>query len=70
MVRCRTDTDEWPPIPPLNTVRGAFRNGPTEIRLAVTVTPDVLRGSGVPTRPAVADALGVSPGYRLSLIHI
>ena len=64
MVRRRTDTDEWPPIPPLNTARGAFRNGPTEIRLAVTVTPDVLRGSGVPMRPAVADALGVSPGHR------
>ena len=28
MVRRRTDTDEWPPIPPLNTARGAFRNGP------------------------------------------
>jgi hypothetical protein len=64
MVRRRTDTDEWPSVPPLNTARGAFRNGPNEIRLAVTVTHDVLRGSGVPTRPAVATALGVSPGQR------
>jgi hypothetical protein len=63
-VRRRTDTDEWPPVPPLNTARGAFRNGPNEIRLAVTITHDLLRGSGLPMRLAVATALGVGPGQR------
>ncbi|MCH9732327.1 MAG: hypothetical protein K0U84_22110 [Actinomycetia bacterium] len=29
MVRRRTDDDEWPEVAPLNTVRGAFRNGTT-----------------------------------------
>jgi hypothetical protein len=64
MIRRRTDADEWPPVPPLNTVRGAFHNGPNEIRLAITVTHDLLRGSGQQIRAAVAAALGVSPGQR------
>ena len=64
MVRRRTDTDEWPPVPALNTARGAFRNGDNEIRLAIPVTIDMLRGSGLQLRPAVAAALGVSPGQQ------
>ena len=64
MVRRRISTDEWPPVPPLNTVRGAFRNGHNEIRLALPVTADVLRGSGQAIHPAVATAVGVTPGQR------
>lgn len=64
VVRRRTANDPWPPIPPLRTARGAFRNGANEIRLAITVTIDVLRGSGQSIRPTVAAALGVSPGQR------
>jgi hypothetical protein len=64
IVRRRTSTDEWPPVPPLNTVRGAFRNGHNEIRLALPVTADLLRGSGQPIHPAVAAAVGVTPGQR------
>jgi hypothetical protein len=64
MVRRRADTDKWPPVPALNTAPGAFRNGNNEIRLAIPVTIDMLRGSGLQLRPATAAALGVSPGQR------
>jgi hypothetical protein len=64
MVRRRTAADKWPSVPPLNTVRGAFRNGHNEIRLAVPVTTEVLRGSGQAIHPAVAAAFGVAPGAR------
>ncbi len=56
--------NEWPPTPPLYAARGAFRNGHKEIRLAMAVNADVLRGSGQPIHPAVAAALGVTPGQR------
>jgi hypothetical protein len=64
VVRRRADTDGWPPVPALNAARGAFRNGDNEVRLAVPVTTDVLRGSGLQLRPAVAAALGLSPGQQ------
>jgi hypothetical protein len=48
----------------MNSVRGAFRVGRKEIQLAIPVTADMLRGSGLPIRPAVAAALGVNPGQR------
>ena len=64
VVRRRTPDDEWPTVAPLNTVRGAFRNGDNEIRLIVRVTADVLRGSGQVIPPAVATAVGVEPGQR------
>ena len=64
MVRRRTAADEWPSVPPLNTVRGAFRNGDNEIRLALPVTAEVLRGSGQAIHAAVAAAVGVTPGER------
>lgn len=63
-VRRRTDADEWPQLPPLNRTRAAFRNGDNEIRLALPVTGDLLRGSGVSIHPAAAGALGVAPGQR------
>jgi hypothetical protein len=63
-VRRRAESDELPPVAPLYAARGAFRNGDNEIRLAMPVNADVLRGSGQPIHPAVATALGVSPGRR------
>jgi hypothetical protein len=65
-VRWRRATDAWPPVAPLRTVRGAFRHGHNEIRLAITPTSEALRGSGRPIHPAVATALGVTPGQRRS----
>ena len=64
VVRRRTQDDEWPTVAPLNTVRGAFRNGDNEIRLLVRVTSELLRGSGKTIHPAVATAVGVNPGQR------
>jgi hypothetical protein len=64
LVRRRTEGDEWPPIPPLHTARGVFRNGDNEIRVAMTVNENVLRGSGQAIHPALASALGVCPGER------
>ena len=63
-VRRRTEADSWREIAPLSKARGAFRNGPNQIRLALPVTKDVLRGSGQPVHPAVAGALGVKPGQQ------
>lgn len=63
-VRRRTKRDPWPTPPPLNTVRGAFRNGPDQIRLGVLVDVDVLRGSGAPLPAAFTAALGVKPAGR------
>lgn len=64
VARRRTDDDEWPPVAPLRTVRGCYRNGPNEIRLVLAVDHDMLRGSGRPIPQPVADAVGVSPGQR------
>lgn len=60
VARRRTKADGWPTLPRLNTVRGVFRNGPNEIRVAQLVTSEVLRGSGQTVHPVVADAAGVS----------
>jgi len=65
-VRRRTEADGWPAVPPLNTCRGAFHNGRNEIRIALPVTFDVLRGSGQTLNPAVATALGIRPGQQRS----
>jgi hypothetical protein len=61
-IRRRTRRDRWPEVPDLNSVRGAFRNGDSEIRLAFPVNHDMLRGSGL-ALPAAAD-LGVQPTWR------
>lgn len=63
-VRRRTRRDPWPTPEPLNTVHGAFRNGPHQIRMGVIVDADMLRGSGAPVAPAVATAIGVEPGAQ------
>jgi hypothetical protein len=64
VVRRRAASDGWPPVPALSATRGAFRNGDNEVRLALPVTTDMLRGSGLQLRPAVAAALGLSPGQQ------
>ncbi|WP_454232487.1 hypothetical protein [Mycolicibacterium fortuitum] len=64
LARRRTTADKWPTLPPLHTVRGVFRRGDNEIRLAIPVTPDLLRGSRNPIPTAVAAAIGVPPGSR------
>lgn len=64
VVRRRTAADGWPPVPPLRTVRGAFRNGDDEIRVALPVTAELLRGSGQALHKSVATAAGVSPGQH------
>ena len=62
VVRRRTTADPWPALAPLNTLRGVFRNGPFELRVAHPVTTELLRGSGQNLHEAVADAVGVRPG--------
>lgn len=61
-VRRRTAADGWPPVPPLNSVRGVFHPRPDEFRIAFRVTADLLRGSGQKLHAAPATALGVHPG--------
>lgn len=68
VVRRRTRRDPWPTPPPLNTVRGAFRNGPNEIRLGVAVNAQVLRGSGDALPAGVAADLGIKPGQRAQFL--
>lgn len=63
-VRRRTPSDAPPAVAPLRTVRGVFRTGADEIRVALPVTPELLRGSGQVVAPALATALGVQPGER------
>ncbi len=64
MVRCRRPEDAWPSIPSLSTVPGAVRQSDGSIRIAIPVTAQVLRGSGLSIDPPVADAIGVKPGNR------
>ncbi len=66
MVRRRTEADGWPKTPPLNTARGAFHNGRNQLRIAVSVTSEMLRGSGQTLNSAIATALGIHPGEQRS----
>ncbi len=66
MVRRRTESDGWPTVAPLYAARGAFHNGRNEIRIAIAVDYDLLRGSGQTLSPATATALGIHPGQRRS----
>lgn len=68
MVRRRTPADGWPAVPPAHAIRGTFHNGRNEIRVALRVTSDLLRGSGQVVNPAVATALGIHPGQRRTFI--
>jgi hypothetical protein len=64
VIRRRTTADDWPPVPPLKAIRGSFYNGSNEIRVAMLVTSDLLRGSGQALHPAAATAAGVTPGQH------
>ena len=64
MVRRRTKRDGWPAVLPLNAIRGAYHNGGREIRVALPVTFDTLRGSGQSVHPGIATALGIHPGEQ------
>lgn len=64
VARRRTDDDEWPPVAPMSSSRGGYLNGPNEVRVALPVNHDLLRGSGQPIAAAVAHAAGVGPGQR------
>ena len=68
MIRRRTKADGWPPVPPLSTIRGVFRNGPNAVRVAIPVTSELLRGSGQTVHPAVATAVGVAPGEQRTFV--
>lgn len=61
-VRRRIESDGWPSVGPAASVRGVFHKGRREIRLALAVTVDHLRGSGQHLHPALATALGLTPG--------
>ena len=63
MIRRRTATDSWPTPAPPASARSTFHNG-RQLRVALDVDDDLLRGSGVPLPSAVAFALGVAPGDR------
>ncbi len=67
-VRHRTATDAWPQWAPLNTHHGTFHRGRHEVRIALPVTPDTLRGSGQPLRPGIGAALDVHPGEQRTFI--
>lgn len=62
--RRRSDDDPFREVTPLHRIRGAFRNGYDEVRYALTVDAEVLRGSAKRLPPAVAHAAGVQPGQR------
>jgi hypothetical protein len=62
-VRRRTPTDPWPIDTAVAHAAGTYRTG-DEVRLALPVTTDMLRGSGRLVHPAAATALGVLPGSK------
>jgi len=62
-VRRRRDDDPFPVQPHWNTARGTFLRGNT-IRVALPVTREMLRGSGVSILPAAAAGVGVQPGQE------
>lgn len=64
IVRRRTENDGWPISAHFKDARGAFHRGDSEVRLAIPVTRDVIRGSGQAVHPAVALALDVRPDTR------
>lgn len=63
IIRRRTASDPWPKAPPPESARGAFHNG-RQLRVALSVDSDLLRGSGVPLLAPLAAALGIAAGDR------
>lgn len=64
VARRRTAADPWPPVPPLHTARSGYLRGRNEVRIAIPVDHEVLRGSGQALPTPVAHAAGVGPGQR------
>ncbi len=62
VARRRTPDDPLPPVGPLNTARGALRDADGGVRIAITVTPLLLRGDGQSLPAAASAALGVNVG--------
>lgn len=62
MARRRTPDDPQPTVGPLNTARGAVRGPDGTVRIAIAVTPLLLRGDGQSLPAAVVAALGVGVG--------
>ncbi len=62
--RRRRDDDVFGEVSPLSRIRGAFHNGYDEVRYALPVDSQVLRGSAIRLPAAVAHAAGVQPGER------
>lgn len=63
IIRRRTASDPWPKPPPPASARGVFHNG-RQLRVAMLVNGDLLRGSGQPLHAAAAAELGIVPGDR------
>ncbi|QFS94644.1 hypothetical protein FIV07_28115 (plasmid) [Mycobacterium sp. THAF192] len=62
--RRRQREDTFNGLPALRRTRGAFRNGDNEVRYALVIDDNLLRGSATRLPPAVANAAGVQPGQR------
>lgn len=60
-IRRRTAADPWRKPPPVSAARGVYRNG-RQIRVAMPVDANLLRGAGMPFPATAADALGIAPG--------
>lgn len=63
IIRRRTAKDPWPKPPPPESARGAFHNG-RQLRVALSVDSNLLRGSGVLLSAPAAGALGIAAGDR------
>lgn len=61
LIRRRTAADPWRKPPPVSAARGVYRNG-RQIRVAMPVDSNLLRGAGMPFPATAADALGIAPG--------
>ncbi len=68
-VRSRRPDEPYPVEDDLSGCRGVFRTGPHSISVLFGVDRDVLRGSGRSLLPAVAGALGVTPGNPRAFTH-
>ncbi|BBX37586.1 hypothetical protein MMAG44476_37488 [Mycolicibacterium mageritense DSM 44476 = CIP 104973] len=61
IIRRRTGDDPWPKPESAATARGVYRNG-RQIRVAISVDANLLRGSEMPLPAQAAAALDITPG--------
>ena len=64
VARRRTEADPWPAVKPLHSARSGYLNGRSEVRHAIPVNHDLLRGSGQYLPAPVSAAVGVGPRQR------